>query len=297
VAFYEGLMHYAETGETPAGVPPVVAAMLELAKPQIVLVAPIAPVAKREADISAARRRAAHERWQKARARKASVEKPPAYSGEPMQSMQTQDLHTLHDCALDLHEEYSTTTKYTTTTKFKDKKSSSSTESAEQRDSAREQEPEEIMREAERVGVRLTAGEAQQICGMGLPTEWLRSPLSYLAYVSEFLHKKYPKGKTAADFHKLFLSVLCKFREFKHGDVEAAYPAWLEDKLGAERREQAEKERRERERAADDAKRAAYKQQAAPDFEALWATSNVPADLRAALKQHRLQAVEAGGVK
>jgi hypothetical protein len=31
VAFYEGLMHYAETGEAPAGVPPVVAALLELA--------------------------------------------------------------------------------------------------------------------------------------------------------------------------------------------------------------------------------------------------------------------------
>jgi hypothetical protein len=153
------------------------------------------------------------------------------------------------------------------------------------------------MREAERVGVRLTAGEARQIRGMGLPTEWLRSPLSYLAYVSEFLHKKYKQGKTAEDFHKLFLSALCKFGEFKHGDVEAAYPAWLEDKLGAERREQAEKERRERERAVDDAKRAAYKQQAAPDFEALCETVEIPAELRVALKQHRLQDVEAGGVK
>jgi hypothetical protein len=54
------------------------------------------------------------------------------------------------------------------------------------------------------------------------------------------LHKKYPKGKTAEDFHKLFLSALCKFGEFKHGDVEEAYPVWLEAKLGAERLERAE---------------------------------------------------------
>jgi hypothetical protein len=283
------VQEYEEQGQEPA-LPPALKLAFRLF---------VAPITARGAEISAARRRAAHKRWQQARERKAAAENPPPRSGEPMQamqSMQTPDLHRLHDCAADLHEEYSTTTKYSTTTQFKDKKSSSSTESHEQRDSGREQEPEEIMREAERVGVRLTAGEARQIRGMGLPTEWLRSPLSYLAYVSEFLHKKYPKGKTAADFHKLFLSALCKFGEFKHGDVEAAYPVWLEAKLGAERRERAEKERREQERAVDDAKREAYKQQTAPDFEALCETVEIPADLRAALKQQRLQGVESGGV-